>query len=63
MEIGILILVVLTSAVLLKGRANSNDARAEVLGVIAVDLPCPWCDSATTEADNVCPTCGQTFGE
>jgi len=26
------------------------------------DLPCPWCQSQTREADNHCPTCGQPFG-
>lgn len=26
------------------------------------DLPCPWCESQTREADNHCPNCGQPFG-
>ncbi len=26
------------------------------------DLPCPWCQAQTREADNHCPTCGQRFG-
>ncbi len=26
------------------------------------DLPCPWCESQTREADNHCPNCGQRFG-
>ena len=26
------------------------------------DLPCPWCDAATFEADTRCPSCHQRFG-
>ena len=26
------------------------------------DLPCPWCQAATREDDNRCPSCGQRFG-
>lgn len=26
------------------------------------DLPCPWCNAATTEADERCPKCGRRFG-
>lgn len=27
-----------------------------------IDLPCPWCRSATSEDDTACPGCGQQFG-
>lgn len=26
------------------------------------DLPCPWCNAATTEMDERCPSCGRRFG-
>ena len=26
------------------------------------DLPCPWCQAATGEDDQACPSCGQRFG-
>lgn len=26
------------------------------------DLPCPWCNGATSETDDRCPTCGRKFG-
>ena len=26
------------------------------------DLPCPWCNAGTTEADDHCPSCGRRFG-
>lgn len=26
------------------------------------DLPCPWCRSSTSEADERCPSCGHRFG-
>jgi hypothetical protein len=28
----------------------------------ADDLPCPWCQAATSENDMRCPTCYQPFG-
>ena len=35
-----------------------------VKGSIALsdDLPCPWCNAATSEADTRCPSCNQRFG-
>ncbi len=36
---------------------NSHPQFADVL-----DLPCPWCRSATAESDAECRTCGQRFG-
>lgn len=33
-----------------------------VVGVIADDLPCPWCGEATHEADDSCRGCGRHFG-
>ena len=26
------------------------------------DLPCPWCQGATTESDAECPSCKRWFG-
>lgn len=26
------------------------------------DLPCPWCQAPTTEADPRCPSCDRRFG-
>lgn len=26
------------------------------------DLPCPWCNAATSEGDTRCPSCHQRFG-
>lgn len=28
----------------------------------ADDLPCPWCNAATSETDSRCPSCRQSFG-
>jgi hypothetical protein len=27
-----------------------------------LDLPCPWCQSPTTEVDAACTSCGRRFG-
>ena len=26
------------------------------------DLPCPWCQAPTREADQACPSCARVFG-
>ena len=26
------------------------------------DLPCPWCQAATSDTDTRCPGCGRRFG-
>jgi hypothetical protein len=31
-------------------------------GGFADDLPCPWCQAATSETDIRCPSCHQRFG-
>ena len=31
-------------------------------GMFGDDLPCPWCNAATSERDNRCPSCHQRFG-
>ena len=28
----------------------------------AGDLPCPWCQAPTREADRACPSCARVFG-
>jgi hypothetical protein len=28
----------------------------------AGDLPCPWCQAPTREADQACPSCARVFG-
>ncbi len=28
----------------------------------AGDLPCPWCQSPTSETDRACPSCARAFG-
>lgn len=63
MQIAVLLLIVLTSVMLLKGRHRADTSPAEADRVIALDLPCPWCNAATAEADTACPACGQTFSE
>ena len=30
--------------------------------VEAGDLPCPWCQAPTQEADQACPSCERVFG-
>ena len=29
---------------------------------IELDLPCPWCQTPTSEIDNACASCGRRFG-
>ncbi len=45
-----------------RGRATSPKNTHPTHSSMTVDLPCPWCRSATSEADTQCATCGQTFG-
>ena len=29
---------------------------------IELDLPCPWCQTPTSEIDSACASCGRRFG-
>jgi len=45
-----------------RGRSTSPGTSHPTSGSLTVDLPCPWCRTATREADTECVTCGQRFG-
>ena len=42
-------------------RAGHGDAALN-RGFFSDDLPCPWCNAATSERDTRCPSCHQRFG-
>ena len=41
---------------------RSADGLSTTSGLIVDDLPCPWCNGATSENDTRCPSCHQRFG-
>ncbi len=43
-------------------QARSFDPIMPGTGIVGEDLPCPWCNAATSEADTRCPSCQQRFG-
>jgi len=53
---------------LARGVRGNERSKADPRLVIAVrserddDLPCPWCNAPTDEADRRCGGCGRTFG-
>jgi len=44
------------------GRGRSTSPGNSHPNNAGLDLPCPWCRSATSETDTECPDCGQSFG-
>ena len=43
-------------------QARSLYSAVASAGIFGDDLPCPWCNAATSEADTRCPSCQQRFG-
>ncbi len=41
---------------------ESSGGPTLVIDLAAEDLPCPWCQAQTSEADPRCPSCGRRFG-
>jgi hypothetical protein len=43
-------------------RSGHLEPLAQTHGAFFDDLPCPWCQAATSENDVRCPSCHQKFG-
>lgn len=55
--------VLVSSLILGLAAAAGRPSRLVMLhDPIHPDLPCPWCRTATIEADADCPGCGKRFG-
>ncbi len=57
-----IVAIVVFSALVLAGGRTSVSRPPTLSLVDPSDLPCPWCRASTREADDYCPSCGQTFG-
>jgi rubrerythrin len=66
LEMALAALLVTVAIFAIGGRANSASQSAGPLILRekdeGIDLPCPWCNAQTREADDHCPSCGQRFG-
>jgi len=65
LEMALVALFVTVALLALGGRRTIAENRAGFQFAAleeSSDLPCPWCQAATREADRNCPTCGQRFG-
>ena len=54
--------IIVFGALVLAGGRTSSPRPPTVSLVDSTDLPCPWCRAATTETDEFCTACSQSFG-
>ncbi len=58
-----IVVIALFAALVLAGGRSNRPIKAPTIQLSDVaDLPCPWCRGATSEHDDYCASCGQSFG-